>query len=180
MIVEKDKVVTINYTLTGDDGNLIDTSVGKEPLEYIHGNGYLLPKLEEQLEGKNVGDKIKADLSAKDGYGEYNDKLVAEVPRDQFDTDMEIEVGMAFQAQTSSGPQIVTVTKVTDEAVTVDANHELAGVNLHFDVEILGIREATGDELQNGLGGGCCGGGCGGCGGGCGGDCEGGCGGCGN
>ncbi|MBQ3798937.1 MAG: peptidylprolyl isomerase [Treponema sp.] len=173
MTVAKDKVVSINYTLRGDDGGVIDTSEGRAPLEYLHGHGMLLPKFEESLAGHNPGDNLTCDLAAKDGYGEYDESLVTEVPRSQFETDMEIEVGMAFQAMTESGPSIVTVTKVTPDVITVDANDSLAGKNLHFAVEVLEVRDATEDELRSGrpAGQGC---GCGGCGGGCG---DGGCGG---
>lgn len=170
MTVAKDKVVSINYTLRGDDGNIIDTSEGRAPLEYLHGYGMLLPKFEEALAGHGPGDNLTCDLSAKDGYGEYDESLVTEVPRSQFETGMEIEVGMAFQAMTESGPSIVTVTKVTPDVITVDANDSLAGKNLHFAVEVLEVRDATEDELRSGrpAGQGC---GCG-CGdGGCGGDC---------
>ncbi len=178
MIVEKDKVVSIHYTLTGDDGRIIDTSEGRSPLEYLHGHGMLLPKFEEALEGHNPGDKLTCNLAAKDGYGEYNESLVMDLPREQFDTDMEIEVGMAFQAMTEGGLSIVRVKKVTPDLITIDANNELAGQNLHFAVELLTVREATVEELQAGrpASSGCsCGGGCGGgCDGGC--DCGGSCG----
>ena len=179
MKADKNSYVTINYTLKDDDGELIDSSVGKEPLEYIHGNGALLPKLEELITGKEPGEKFSVVLEAKDGYGERDERLVAKVPLENFDTSIQIEVGMQFQADTPAGPQIVKVTKVDGKEITVDANHELAGVRLHFDIEILDIREATQDELDSlnscGCGGGC--GGCGGCGDGdCGGGCSGGCG----
>ncbi len=179
MTIEKDKVVSIHYILKGDDGAVIDSSSDGQPLEYVHGRNYLLAKLEEQLTGKNPGDKLNVDLTAKDGYGEYNKDLVAEVPRDQFDDSIEIQEGMAFQAEGPAGMQIVIVKKVSPETITVDANHELAGKNLHFDIEIVDVRDATEDELSSGLVGGGCG--CGGCGsecdcdGGCGGGCSGGC-----
>ena len=155
MTVEKDKVVTINYTLTGDDGRVIDSSEGRAPLEYLHGHGMLLPKFEEALAGRNPGDRFTCDLAAKDGYGEYADSLVMDLPRDQFDTDMEIEVGMAFQAMTENGPSIVTVKKVAPDVITIDANHELAGKDLHFAVELLDVRDATADELAAGSPAGC-------------------------
>lgn len=177
MKVEKNKFVTINYTLKDDDGNVIDSSVGKEPLPYIHGNNYLLPKLEEQIEGLEEGAKFSTVLEPADGYGERDEKMIAKVPRSNFETDVDIEVGMQFQADTPYGPQIVTVTQVDDNDITIDANHELAGVRLHFDVEVLSVRDATADEL-NQLNSCSCGGGCGGnCGGGCEGDCGGECGG---
>ncbi len=183
MKVEKNKFVTINYTLKDDDGNVIDSSVGKEPLPYIHGNNYLLKKLEDQIEGLEPGAKFSTVLEPADGYGERDESMVAKVPRKNFDTSAPIEVGMQFQADTPYGPQIVTVTQIDDDNITVDANHELAGVRLHFDVEIISVRDATADEidqLNNCSCGGNCGGDCGGNCGGCGGDCDGGCEGCGN
>lgn len=189
MKITKDAVVQIHYTLTGEDGQTFDTSRNGEPLEYLHGNGNLINGLEEQLEGKEPGDRFTAVVAPKDAYGEYDERLVVKVPRNQFDSDMPIEVGMRFQADTVGGPMIVTVTNVTDDTITVDGNHALAGKTLHFAVDVVDVREATPEELMpksHGCGG--CGGGCGGscgdddscgCGGGCGGDCgsdNGGCG----
>lgn len=169
MTISTNKVVKIHYTLTGDDGKVIDSSDGKEPLEYMHGYGNLIPGLERELEGKSAGDKLHADIAPRDAYGEYDEKLVAEVPRSQFDVSMPIEVGQQFQAETATGMAVVTVTKVTDDKITVDANHELAGKTLHFDVEIVDIRDAFPEELPqepSGCSGNCssCGVGCSGCG----------------
>ena len=169
MTISTNKVVKIHYTLRGDDGNVIDSSDGSEPLEYMHGYGNLIPGLERELEGKSVGDKLHADIAPRDAYGEYDEKLVAEVPRKQFDVSVPIEVGQQFQAETATGMAVVTVTKVTDEKITVDANHSLAGKTLHFDVEIVDIRDATPEELPaepSGCSGNCssCGVGCSGCG----------------
>ncbi|MFW6329018.1 MAG: FKBP-type peptidyl-prolyl cis-trans isomerase, partial [Alkalispirochaetaceae bacterium] len=128
MKVEKNKVVSINYTLTDDSGEVLDSSEGGEPLAYLHGQGNLIPGLETELEGKSEGDNFRTAIDPADGYGEYNDALIAEVPRDRFTGVDEINVGMEFQAQTSDGgSQIVRVTEVSDEAVKVDANHPLAG-----------------------------------------------------
>lgn len=184
MTCEKDKVVSINYTLKDDDGNVVDTCVGGAPLEYVHGRNFLLTKLEELITGKNPGDKFSCVLPPEDGYGEYKPELVVEVPRSEFDTSVSIEPGMAFQAMTEAGPAIVLVKEVKDDVIVIDGNNDMAGKTLHFDIEILDVREATEDELASGM----VGGGCGGCGGGCGGDCncdggcgDGGCGGgCGN
>lgn len=169
----KGKVVSIHYTLTDDSGKQIDSSRGTVPLEYVHGAGYILPKLEEHIEGKEPGESFSACISAKDGYGEYDDGLVVRVPRQDFETDLPLEPGMRFQAQTNAGPAVVTITRIEDDIVTVDANHELAGKNLHFDVEIVSVREATEQELSSGMTGGCSGCGGGSCGGNCGdGDCS--------
>lgn len=188
MKIENDKWASIHYTLTDDDGKQIDSSAGREPLGYIHGRGYLIPGLEVQLEGKEAGDKFTAVVAAKDGYGEVDERLIVDIDRSNFEGIETIEVGQMFQAMTSGGPRIVRVVKVGDEKITVDGNHELAGKTLHFDVEVVEVREPTEEELNPTCGGGCggCGGNCdGGCGGDCGGDCncgEDGCGdgGCGN
>ena len=174
MTISKNSYVAIDYTLTDDDGTEIDSSRSASPLEYIHGNSQLISGMEAALEGKSAGDEFSVVIAPKDGYGEYDKNLVSEVKRDQFDTDVNIEEGMQFQAMTAYGPQIVTVTKVGDDTITVDANHELAGKTLHFDVKVVSVREATDEELSalNSS----CGGSCGGCGG----SCEGGCGDCGN
>ena len=182
MVISKNSFVAIDYTLSDDDGKVLDTSKGSSPLEYIHGNGYLIPGMEAALEGKSEGDEFSVVIEPKDGYGEYDKSLVAEVKRDQFDTEAKIEVGMQFQAMTAYGPQLVTVKSVSDDKITVDANHEMAGMTLHFDVKVVSVREATADEISS-LSSGGCGGGCSGCGGDCsdgGCSCDGGCSGCGN
>ena len=169
------KMVKIHYTLKDVEGNQLDSSTGGEPLEYMHGIGSLIPGLEKELEGKKPGDKFHSEIEPALGYGEYDEKLVAEVPRSQFDANFEIEVGQQFQADTATGPMIVKVTKVTDDKITVDGNHELAGKKLCFDVEVVDVRDATEAELEPFVNEGGCGscGGCSGCGSSCGG-----CGGC--
>ncbi len=165
------KMVKIHYTLTDKDGNLIDTSREQGPLEYMHGVGSLIPGLERQIEGKAVGEKFKVVVEPKEGYGEYDDSLVQEVPRKQFEVAKPIEVGDTFEAQTPTGPFMVRVTKVTDDQITVDGNHELAGKELFFDIEVVDVRDPSEEELSQfesscdcgGSCGGSCGGGCGGC-----------------
>lgn len=175
MKIEDKKMVKIHYTLKDKDNNQIDSSLGGEPLEYLHGMGTLIPGLETKLSGHEPGEKLHVEVEPALGYGEYNDSLVAEVPRSQFDADFEIQVGQSFQAETPTGPMVVRVTKVGDDKITVDGNHELAGKQLFFDVEIIDVREPTEAELapyESSCGGGCsggcssCGGGCSGCGGG--------------
>ena len=184
MKIEQDKWVAIHYTLKGEDGEVIDSSVGGAPLGYVHGHGYLIFGLENELLGKEPGDKFNAVIQPKDGYGEYDSRLIIEVERKQFEFDGEITVGMQFQVMTPQGPSIVKVTEINGDKVKIDGNHELAGKVLNFEVEVVEVRDATEDELNpRGCGG--CGGGCGGnCEGDCGGDCEGncgsGCGGCSN
>ena len=171
MEIAYQKMVKIHYTLKDVDGNQLDSSLDGEPLEYMHGIGSLIPGLEQELTGKNPGDKFHSEIEPALGYGEYDEALVAEVPRSQFDADFEIEVGQQFQAQTATGPMIVKVTKVGDDKITVDGNHELAGKKLCFDVEVVDVRDATEAELEPFVNEGGCGG-CSGCGS------SGGCGGC--
>ena len=166
MKVSKDKVVQFHYILTEQNGIQLDSSVGKDPLEYIHGNNMIIPGLEARLEGTEAGDKFTVTVPAKDAYGEYDERLLLEVPRTQFEYDGDIEIGMPFQARSpNGGMMIVHVVNVTPENVTIDGNHELAGKDLTFDVEVVNVREATQEDLDA-LNSGC------GCGCGCDGDCS--------
>lgn len=166
MKVSKDKVVQIHYKLTDQNGVQLDSSEGKDPLEYIQGNNMLIPGLEAKIEGTETGSKFTATIPAKDAYGEYDDRLLLEVPRTQFDFEGDIEIGMPFQAMSpTGGMMIVHVVNVTPETVTIDGNHELAGKDLTFEVEVVSVRDATQEELDA-LNSGC------GCGCGCEGDCS--------
>lgn len=162
MKIIKDKWVEIHYTLKDTDGNVLDTSVGGNPLGYQHGNGYLISGLEAELEGKEPGDKFSVTIPPKDAYGEYDAQMVVEVDRKQFDSTEEIEIGMMFQVMTPGGPALVRVIEINGEKIKIDANHELAGKTLHFDVEVIEVCEPTEEDLAPK---------CGGCGGGCSGDC---------
>ncbi len=150
MIVSKDKVVSIEYTLRDDSGEILDSSEGREPLAYLHGNGNIVPGLESQLEGKAKNDALKVAVAPADGYGDFNAKDIIDVPRKQFQDVKELEIGMQFTASGPEGHRIVTVTKFDDKFVTVDGNHPLAGKTLHFDVKIVDIRDASADELSHG------------------------------
>ena len=145
MKIEKNKWVAIHYTLKDDDGNLIDSSTGGAPLGYLHGNGYLIRGLENALENKTVGDKFTCKIPPKDAYGEYDPELIIDVDKDQFDSTQPIEPGMKFQVMTSNGPAIVSDQEVTEDKVKINANHELAGKNLNFDVEVIEVRDPTED-----------------------------------
>ena len=140
MQVANNCVVAFHYTLTSDDGVELDSSKGKDPLAYLHGHGGIIPGLERELEGKAAGDNLKVTVEPADAYGEVNPELVQPVPREAFQGVDSIEVGMQFQAQGSNGQvQMVVVKDVSDETVTVDANHPLAGKTITLDVEIIGI-----------------------------------------
>ncbi|MFK7969750.1 MAG: peptidylprolyl isomerase [Bacteroidia bacterium] len=151
MNIAKDAVVAINYTLRNDAGEVVDTSAGRDPLYYLQGHQNIIIGLEEKMEGKKVGDSLMVSVAPEKGYGVHDPAMVQEVPRERFQGVENIEAGMQFQAQgPDGGAQVVTVTGVTDTVVMVDANHPLAGQNLHFEVEVVEVREATSDELSHG------------------------------
>lgn len=150
MQISKHKVVTLDYTLTNDGGEVLDTSKGQEPLAYIHGTGFMIPGLENALEGKAAGNSFSVTVEPKDGYGERDDELVKVVEQAMFGGVDRLEVGMQFQAETDDGIEMVTVTAMEGDKVTVDGNHPLADVTLNFEVQIVGVREASQEELEHG------------------------------
>lgn len=151
MQIEKHKVVSIDYTLRDDEGNVIDSSEGGDPLAYLHGMGNIIPGLENELIGKKVGDSLSVRIHPKDGYGEKSDELTQIVPKEMFEGAEEIEVGMQFHAADDNGNlQVITVTAVEGDNITVDGNHPLAGMHLNFDVNVLEVRDATDEEIEHG------------------------------
>lgn len=146
MTVTKDSVVSIHYTLRDNDGNILDSSTGRDPLNYIHGRGNLIVGMEEGIEGKSNGDQFNLKISPEKGYGLKNDQLVQKVPLKSFG-DQKVEAGMQFNTQKG---QVVTVTEVAKDSVTVDGNHPLAGVALNFEVKVVDVRKATQEEIDHG------------------------------
>lgn len=150
MKVAQNAVVVIDYTLKDNVGEVIDSSEGAGPLAYLHGAGNIVEGLEEALEGKEAGADVQASIEPAKAYGERHEDMKQEVPKELFGGVENIEAGMQFQSETDQGPVLVTVVEVTDEIVTVDGNHPLAGVHLNFDVTIREVREATAEELEHG------------------------------
>ncbi|MFQ5635388.1 MAG: peptidylprolyl isomerase [Gammaproteobacteria bacterium] len=151
MKIDNNCVVSLHYTLTNDQGEELDSSAGKEPLQYLHGGAGIIPGLEQELVGREVGDKFVVVIRPEDGYGESRSELVGVVPRGQFPDGQEVQPGMQFQTQGPDGEsQLVTVTSVDGDSVTIDANHPLAGQVLHFDVSVEHIRDATEGEVAHG------------------------------
>ncbi len=140
MKVEKGKTVRMHYTGKLEDGTVFDTSEGKEPLEFVYGEGSIIPALERQLEGMEEGEKKEITVEAKDAYGEVDPSAVQQIPRSQLPDNIEPKVGMQLLAQTEAASIPVTIIDVDDETVTIDFNHPLAGKNLIFDVEIVSVN----------------------------------------
>ncbi len=150
MEITADRVVLIHYTLKDDSGSILDSSAGGDPLAYIQGHGNLVSGLEKALEGKSEGNSLSVSLAPADGYGERDAGLVQRVPKRALQSAGNIAKGMQFQASTDDGMRMFTVTAVIGDMVTLDGNHPLADKTLHFDVNVVGVREATQEELEHG------------------------------
>ena len=150
MEIAADRVVLIHYTLKGDDGAVIDSSAGAEPLAYIQGHGNLVSGLEKALEGKQEGDSLAVAVAPADGYGKYDASLLQRVPKRSMQGSGEIKKGMQLQARTDDGMRVFTVTAMVGDMVTLDGNHPLADKTLHFDVQVVSVRDATAEELEHG------------------------------
>jgi len=148
--ISADRVVTLHYTLKDDGGSVLDSSAGGEPLAYIQGHGNLVIGLEKALEGKAEGTSLSVVVTPAEGYGIRDESLIQRVPKRSLQGAGTIAKGMQFQARTDDGMRLFTVTAVIGDMVTLDGNHPLADQTLHFDVQIVGVREATSEELEHG------------------------------
>lgn len=144
-------VVTLHYTLRDDKSEIIESSVGGEPMLYLHGAQNIVPGLEKALAGQGVGFKGQVTVPAAEAYGERVDLPPQAVPRSAFPAHVELEVGMSLLARGPNNQQVpVWIVAVEADKILVESQHPLAGVTLHFDVEVLGIREATAEENAHG------------------------------
>ena len=150
MSIKENDVVSMHYTLTDDEGNVIDSSEGGDAMNFLQGHGNIIPGLEKVMLGKSIGDKFTAEISPEDGYGEVHPELIQEVPLEAFEGVENVEAGMQFQAETAQGAVPVTITSITDGIAIVDGNHELAGKVLNFAVEIVDVRDAAAEEVDHG------------------------------
>ncbi|MBB6341470.1 FKBP-type peptidyl-prolyl cis-trans isomerase SlyD [Pseudomonas fluvialis] len=151
MQIAANKAVSIDYTLTNDAGEVIDSSAGGAPLVYLHGARNIIAGLEKALEGKQVGDELEVAVEPEEAYGEYSAELVAVLNRSMFEGVEELEIGMQFHASgPDGGMQIVTIRDLEGDDVTVDGNHPLAGQRLNFKVKVVAVREANAEELAHG------------------------------
>lgn len=148
MNIEQDKVVDLDYKLTVK-GEVVDQSEPGEPLTYLHGHSNIIPGLEKALEGKGAGDTMQVTVQPEDGYGERDEDNTEELAREDFEDD--IEIGETYYAQAEDGSVIpFTVMELNGDMVKVDFNPPLAGEVLNFDVTVVGVRDATAEELEHG------------------------------
>lgn len=151
MPIEANKVVTMNFTLTDEFGNVLDSTERGGVFTYISGTGMVLPKLEEAVSSMIIGTKKQIKLEAADAYGNYNQDAVQVVGKENFPSDFVLEVGMEYMASNPDGMQMpFIITNVEEDTVTIDFNHPLAGKTLNFDLELLDVRDATPEELAHG------------------------------
>ncbi|MFW5926386.1 MAG: FKBP-type peptidyl-prolyl cis-trans isomerase [Myxococcota bacterium] len=148
--VSAGKVVAIHYKLSATSGEEIDKS-GEEPLAYLHGEGNIVPGLEKQIEGREVGAKFRATIPPEEGYGPRIPGGPRAVPRDAFPEGVDVEPGMQFATQTPDGQVLpLWVVEVQENEVYIDPNHPLAGETLHFEIEVVDVREPTAEEKSHG------------------------------
>jgi FKBP-type peptidyl-prolyl cis-trans isomerase SlyD len=151
LLIGDNVVASIHYKLTDNSGDVLDSSEGGEPLNYLHGAGNLIPGLEKELVGKTSGASLQVKVAPEEAYGNKHDELIEVVPRAAFQGVDNIEPGMGFEAQGSDGQaRRIVVTEVNGDEVTVDGNHPLAGVELNFDVQVVEVRDATEEEIAHG------------------------------
>lgn len=135
-------IVHVHYTGRFDDGTVFDSSQGRDPIEFVLGTGRVIPGFEKAVEGMSVGDRMSTTIGPEDGYGPRSEELVLEVPLDRFDDSVTPAVGQRFEMTTADGQRTpVVVTDVGDESIRIDANHPLAGRQLHFDLELVKITD---------------------------------------
>ena len=151
MTIAEHKVVTIHYKVVDcDSDEVIDSSENGEPMTYLHGARNIIPGLEQALEGKAVGDELEVTVEPADAYGEHHADRVQQVPMAAFQGMEKVEPGMAVTAQTDQGPINLVITDVSEDEVTVDANHPLAGKSLKFNVSVEDVRDASEEEVAHG------------------------------
>lgn len=151
LLIGDNLVVSMHYKLTDNDGNVIDSSEGAEPLAYLHGAGNIIPGLEKALVGKVEGDSLNVQIEPEEGYGEVMEELIQTVDKSMFQGVDKVEPGMGFESQAPDGSvHHIVVKEVEGDQVTIDGNHPLAGVHLNFDVEIVGVRVPSEEEISHG------------------------------
>ncbi len=148
--VSDDVVVSLDYTLRVD-GEVMDSTEGGAPIEFLQGHGNIIPALENALYDMKINEKKQVVISPEDGYGEVDPDAVIEVPKGEFPPNITLQPGVTLQVQDNEGNvMLAQITNVGDETVTLDFNHPLAGKELHFDVTVVGLRTANDEEIAHG------------------------------
>jgi FKBP-type peptidyl-prolyl cis-trans isomerase SlyD len=151
MPLKENQVVSINFTLKDNDGNIIQATTKEEPFSFLSGNEQILPKLEENIGGMLIGSKKTVVLDPENAYGNFSESAVRTVNKSEFPEGTELKVGMGYYADTPDGKQLpFTIKNIEGENITLDFNHPLAGKTLTFEVELLNLRDATQEELSHG------------------------------
>jgi len=152
MQIENNKVASLSYTLKNAQGELLDKADAQQPFVYLHGANNIVVGLENRLAGKTTGDSVLAVVPPEEAYGVRDASLTQEIPRNMFENMDEtmLVAGAQFEAQTNAGREIITIVSVSDDVISIDANHPLAGETLHFDIEVLSIRDASAEEMSHG------------------------------
>lgn len=149
MKIANHTVVQIHYTIKLSTGEVVDSTFGEEPLEYVHGVDEIMEGLEKALLGKEDKSSFEVKIPADEAYGQKVDELIFKVNRSQFPPDLKFKIGDVFQ--TTDQDYEVTIVDVNGDEITIDANHPLAGEDLSFDINILTVREASAEEIENGI-----------------------------
>ncbi|MFC1925351.1 peptidylprolyl isomerase [Chloroflexota bacterium] len=151
MQISKNKVVTFDFTVTSESGEILDTSKDSAPFCYIHGIGRLIPGLESGMDGKSTGDKFLVTVLPAQAYGERDEELIQAVPKTVFQGIEDLEVGQHLQIEDQSGMRITVVRSIEEDSVTLDGNHPMAGMSLNFDINVVEVRDATEEEMASGF-----------------------------
>jgi FKBP-type peptidyl-prolyl cis-trans isomerase SlyD len=140
----------MEYTLRVD-GKVVDSSAGGDPLEYLHGAANIIPGLEREMDGMAVGDSKTVTIAPEDGYGEVDEEAFMDAPRSEFPEDMPLKPGVEMELTTPEGDRMYArIESVEGDIVHLNMNHPLAGKELTFDVKVVGLRDATDEEMDHG------------------------------
>jgi len=151
MAFEKNQVVSFNYKVQSEKGEVIDESKPGQPLSFLAGNGHVLPKVEETLNGMLLNAKKTITLEPEDAYGLFSEEFIRPAARDSFPEDLELKEGMEFMANLEDGSTKPFIIKeINDDQITCDFNHPLAGYTLVFDLELIEVRDAAPEEIEHG------------------------------
>lgn len=149
--MSEQRVYTLAYQLKNKAGDVVDNSANGEPLRFVSGAGQMIEGIEKAVEGRELGECLEVTIPPEMAYGEHQQDLIRRMPRSMFQGTEELQEGMKFQTNSGDNAQIVKIIGFEDDKVVIDANHPLAGFTLYFELEILEAREATEEEVAQGM-----------------------------